>query len=340
MSNKWNLVWSEEFDSNIIDSKRWNFEVNDFGGYNNELQFYTDLPMNSKVNNGILTIIAMKHNYCNRQYTSARINTKGKFNFKYGRIEVCAKLPQGKGLWPAIWLLPEKENYGDWPLSGEIDIMENLGHDSKTIYGSIHYGDPKPNNKHFSSQYYLKNGFFSDTYHTFSVEWSEDKIEWFVDGDLYSTKTPTDLDQYPWRFDQAFYIILNLAVGGDWPGSPDNTTKFPQEMHIKYVRVYQIKDDISNIKINNQLLTKWTKDNETYYLMQIIIDNTTNKKIKDVIFKIPFGIVETWNCVVAQNTISLPPHINQNPLYPKQIYTFGGIFKKIPNFEIVKIIFE
>jgi beta-glucanase (GH16 family) len=169
-----------------------------------------------------------------------------KQSWKYGKIEVKAKLPQGQGIWPAIWMMPENDStYGEWPMGGEIDLMELLGNEPNKIYGTIHYGNP-----HEQSQgtYTLPNGqSFADSYHVFTIEWEPGEIRWYVDGHLYYTANnwfSRDLTNeadytYPAPFDQPFYMILNCAVGGTWPGNPDTTTVFPQEMDVDYVRVYQ-----------------------------------------------------------------------------------------------------
>ena len=173
-------------------------------------------------------------------FTSARINTKEKFSFTYGWVEGRMKLPRGKGLWPAFWMVGEKKKYGHWPHCGEIDIMENLGHQLSTIHGTIH-GPGYFTDTGITSAYTLPDGkMFKDDYHTFSAEWSIEKIEFLTDNQPYRTLTPSDLPaETKWVFDHPFSIILNLAVGGIWPGYPDSTTLFPQAFMVDYVRVYQ-----------------------------------------------------------------------------------------------------
>lgn len=239
------LVWQDEFDDPEIDLTKWEYEVNGQGGGNNELQYYTDREDNSSIYNGKLVIRALKETYTGpdgtREYTSARLRTKNKGDWKYGRFEIRAKLPYGQGLWPAIWMLPTDWVYGGWAASGEIDIMELLGQDPKKVYGTIHYGGQYPDNVHTGSSYSLITGSFSDDYHVFTFEWEENEMRWYVDGILYSTQTDwyTTGADYPAPFDQRFHILLNVAVGGNWPGDPDNTTTFPQTMLVDYVRVYQ-----------------------------------------------------------------------------------------------------
>ncbi|NOV01670.1 S-layer homology domain-containing protein [Paenibacillus planticolens] len=241
----WTLVWDDEFNGDAIDTYKWNF-VEGGGGYgNNELQYYTQRPENVRVENGSLVLQARPENYKGSSYTSAKLTTKGKGDWTYGRYEIRAKLPSGKGMWPAIWMMPSKSDFGGWPASGEIDIMELLGHEPNKIYGTIHYGNPYD---HTGGNYTLENRAFSDDFHTYSIEWKPGQIQWFVDGILYSTKNDwysrstnqTADNPYPAPFDRDFYLQLNLAVGGNWPGNPDATTDWtvPKQMAVDYVRVY------------------------------------------------------------------------------------------------------
>ncbi len=235
----WKLVWQDEFNGSEIDSTKWTHEVNGSGGGNNELQYYVNSRNNSFIKDGFLVIKAKEQNYKGKFYTSARLNTKNKADWKYGRFDVRAKLPIQQGMWPAIWMLPTDYVYGGWPKSGEIDIMEIIGQKPSTTHGTLHYGDPWPNNKHTGESYTLESGTFEDEFHVFSVEWEEDEIRWYIDDKLFSTKTPEDLSPKPWPFDQKFHMLLNVAVGGNWPGPPDENTKFPKYMFVDYVRVYQ-----------------------------------------------------------------------------------------------------
>lgn len=235
------LIWSDEFNGSMLDNSKWEHQIgNGSGGWgNNEKQYYR--AENTVVSNGYLTITAKKENYNNFNYTSSRIRTINKGDWKYGKFEMRAKMPGGKGIWPAFWMMPTESIYGGWAASGEIDIMEYLGHETKKVYGTIHYGGSWPNNKSSGGSYSLTSGGFNDDFHTFTLIWEERKMEWFVDGILYSTKTNwnTAGHSFPAPFDQKFHFILNLAVGGNWPGYPDETTAFPQEYVIDYVRVYQ-----------------------------------------------------------------------------------------------------
>lgn len=243
----YNLVWNDEFNGESIDSKKWGHEINADGGGNNELQYYTDRTENSYVKDGKLFIVAIKEDFSgpegNRQYTSARLRTANKGDWKYGRFEIKAKLPYGQGLWPAIWMLPTDWVYGGWAASGEIDIMELLGHEPDRVYGTLHYGGSWPNNTHTGDSYKLSQGSFAGDFHVFRLDWEENEIRWYVDGVLYETQKNwyTSGQEYPAPFDQRFHMLLNVAVGGNWPGSPNLSTPFPQIMEVDYVRVYQKK---------------------------------------------------------------------------------------------------
>ena len=241
----WKLAWSDEFDAEKLDYSKWGIEVNSFGGGNNELQLYTDRKENVRVENGHLIIEARDDKPdivgTTREYSSGRIRTKHRGEWKYCRVELRAKLPEGKGIWPAIWMLPTDEKYGGWASSGEIDIMELVGHEPTKVLGTLHYGDKWPNNEHSGETYKLPKGSFSDNFHTFAIEWEEGEIRWYVDNHHYQTqkKWNSKSAPFPAPFDQRFHLILNVAVGGNLPGAPDNTTKFPQQMLVDYVRIYQ-----------------------------------------------------------------------------------------------------
>lgn len=242
-AQEWQLVWSDEFDGAGLDQTKWSYQIGTgaplVGWGNNELQYYTNRPVNIDVFGGQLIITAMRENFSGMPYTSARIRTKNKGEWKYGKIEMRAKLPTGKGIWPAFWMLPTDEVFGGWPQSGEIDIMELIGSEPNKVHGTIHYGNPWPQNQFQGNAYTLPQGDFIDNFHTFRVEWAENEIYWFVDSVQYSFKGPRSLGQFNWPFNERFHIILNLAVGGNWPGSPDASTIFPQSFIVDYVRVYQ-----------------------------------------------------------------------------------------------------
>jgi len=236
------LVWADEFNGTAIDATKWSHQTGNGGWGNNELQNYTNSSLNSYVTNGKLHIKANEP--FQGQYTSARMRTINKGDWRYGKIEALIKLPEGQGIWPAFWMMPSQSVYGGWPSSGEIDIMEYLGHDTNTMYATCHTGISSTNKTQHGSSYSIA-GNFNTAFHLFSIEWQPNLIEWFLDGVLIHTTTPANLSPFSWPFDQQFHIILNVAVGGNWPGPPDNSTNFPQVMEVEYVRVYQQLDDIT-----------------------------------------------------------------------------------------------
>lgn len=251
------LMWADEFDGTSLNRDYWNVELHDPYWVNAELQKYVDSTDNIKVANGLLTIQPIKtvDSNGNVSYTSGRITTQDKVEFTYGRVEARLKVPTGQGFWPAFWMLSEDEwEYGYWPRCGEIDIMEILGHDTDLNYGTIHYGDPHAEGQ---GRYQLTDGTtFADDFHTFAVEWEPGCIRWYVDDVLYNTQTSwysTNDDgsivDYPAPFNHDFFIILNLAIGGNWPGSPNDSTDFSQNYQIDYVRVYQKDSYDENVSL-------------------------------------------------------------------------------------------
>ncbi|CAM2006425.1 Carbohydrate-binding protein [Acanthopleuribacter pedis] len=246
-SGDWRLVWQDEFDGPQIDTSKWDFEVNGAGGGNNELQYYTDRPQNAHIQDGKLVIQALAETYTGadgtRQYTSARLRTLNKGDWRYGKFEIRARLPRGQGMWPAIWMLPTDWVYGGWAASGEIDIMEAVnvgGRGGNRIYGTLHYGGPWPQNVHTGNNITPAKD-VSEHFHVYTVEWEEGEIRWYLDGEHYATQTEwwSSAAPYPAPFDRRFHMILNVAVGGTWPGSPDGSTQFPQRMEVDYVRVFE-----------------------------------------------------------------------------------------------------
>jgi beta-glucanase (GH16 family) len=200
------LIWEDDFSGEALDLSKWTPEVNDDGGGNNELQYYTDRDTNITVENGVLKITALKESYLTREYTSGRIVTKNKGDWRYGRVEASIKLPEGQGMWPAFWMLPTEEVYGGWPNSGEIDIMELVGGGSgdSTIYGTLHSGPPR---QYTNGSYKLTDAKFSEDFHLFAIEWSPDTIKWYVDDIMYSYKTAADIT--PWvPFQEKFHVIF------------------------------------------------------------------------------------------------------------------------------------
>jgi beta-glucanase (GH16 family) len=237
---KTQLVMSEEFDvDGAPKTALWSYNLGtgNNGWGNNELQYYTDASQNIKVEGGMLKITAIKESYMGSGYTSARILTKGKFEQKYGRMEARIKMPWGKGLWPAFWMLGANSNTVIWPQCGEIDIMEYLGSKPTSMFGTVH-GPGYSGGNAISKNYTLINDRFDNDFHVFGIEWGENYINYYVDDVLYNQITPKDVPG-EWVFNQPFYIILNMAVGGNFPGSPNSETVFPQTMSVDYVRVYQ-----------------------------------------------------------------------------------------------------
>ena len=249
----WQLVWSDEFEADILDTTKWEYMYGTGAQYglqgwgNFERQYYTDREENIYLKDGKLHIRALNESYRTRSYTSARIRTKGMADFRYGKFEIRAKLPEGQGLWPAIWMLPTENVYGGWPASGEIDIMELVGHEPDVVHGTVHYGPSPGEHRSRGWHYTLSDGKFSDDFHVFTIEWIPGRINWFVDGNWYTMATERNLAPYHWPFDQKFHLLLNVAVGGTWPGDPDDTTEFPQEMIVDWIRVYQDAELTSSI---------------------------------------------------------------------------------------------
>jgi beta-glucanase (GH16 family) len=241
------VVFSDEFDAPAgtpVDTSKWYFDTGD-NPSNAERQYYTDSTRNAVHDgNGNLVITARKENpadyrcwYGRCEYTSARLTTAGKFRTTYGRFEARIKIPRGQGIWPAFWLLGDNFGQVGWPDCGEIDIMENIGREPSTVHGTIH-GPGYSGGGGIGAAYTLPNGQqFADDFHVFAVEWSPNRIAWSVDGHVYQVRTPADLGGRRWVFDHDFFLILNVAVGGHWPGDPDGSTQFPQRMLVDYVRV-------------------------------------------------------------------------------------------------------
>ncbi len=240
------LVWSDEFDiPGKPDDTRWGYDLGDgcpnvCGWGNNELQYYTNDPKNVRVENGNLIIEAVREEKGGKSYTSTRMVSKGKGDWLYGRIEVRAKLPKGKGTWPAIWMLSTEWKYGGWPESGEIDIMEHVGYDPGIIHGTLHSG--KYNHlKGTQQEGKVSIPDAQDAFHVYAVDWTKDKVDFYVDDKKYHTVNRNASDDFNgWPFDQKFHLILNQAVGGNWGGKEGVDERiWPQRMEVDYVRVYQ-----------------------------------------------------------------------------------------------------
>ncbi len=244
----WTLVWSDDFtgpNGSSPDASKWVFDIGGGGWGNNELETYTSRTENAYLQDGVLVIQALKEDYTGpdgiaRHYTSARLKTQGRFAQTYGRFEARLKLPSGQGLWPAFWMLGGDVGEVGWPQCGEIDIMENIGREPAIAHGTIH-GPGYSGADGIGSAYTLPGGQrFADDFHVFAVEWETNAIRFYVDDQLYATRTPAELPTgTTWVYNHPFFLIMNVAVGGDWPGNPDGTTVFPQTMLVDYVRVYK-----------------------------------------------------------------------------------------------------
>lgn len=234
------VLWSDEFNGaagTAPNGAVWNYDTGGGGWGNNELQTYTTSTANAQLDGqGNLVITARKES--NGSYTSARLTTKGKQQPKFGRIEARIQIPRGQGIWPAFWMLGGGFPQTTWPTAGEIDIMENIGREPNYVHGTVHgpgySGSAGPSGAYEHPQDWS----FADTFHTFAVDWKPGSITWSVDGNTYFQVTPATVNGNQWVFDQPFFIILNVAVGGEWPGYPDGSTQFPQSMKVDYVRVY------------------------------------------------------------------------------------------------------
>ncbi len=244
---KWKLTWSDEFSghgSKSPNPAKWQIITGGTGWYHNELEYYTARKENLRQKHGKLILEVRKEDYTGPDHvtktvTSARLITQGKFTQRYGRFEARIKLPAGKGMWPAFWMLGDDHDTKGWPASGEIDVMENIG-DHHRIYGTLH-GPGFSGPQGLQSHYDLPEGQTVDgEFHLYAVEWEPEEIRFYVDNHIYATQTKAGLPVgATWVFDHPFYLLLNLGVGGSWPGYPDNTTKFPQQMLVDYIRVYE-----------------------------------------------------------------------------------------------------
>ncbi len=280
----WSLMWSDEFSGNTLNTNNWNFDIGtgNWGWGNNELQYYTNSNQNLFLANGLLHIMAKQQAFGTSNYTSARINSSNKFNFTYGRLEARIKLPMGQGLWPAFWLLGQNINEVSWPACGEIDVMEHVNNNDY-INGTLHWNQ---NGHQYNGS---TTSFDPEAFHQYMIEWDENKIQWFIDGISFKTMNITANSMN--AFHQPFFVILNLAVGGLWPGSPDNTTPFPSEMLVDYVRYYQPE-------IVNGMDNKEQKNIEVYVAGEILhFKNPKNQEVQ-------FFITNSLGQVVTENNFS------------------------------------
>ena len=232
------LVWSDEFNGSAIDQSKWGYDLGGGGWGNNELQAYTNSNNNAFVSGGNLTIVARREQSGNNAYTSARMLTKGKQTFVFGRTDIRAKIPKGKGIWPAIWMLGADIDQNNWPKCGEIDIMELRGSRPTELLSTMHFGDP---NRVLRGTTSIQPVDLSADFHIYSAVRSKDQIRFFIDGTQYFTFSSSDVGSSPYPFNNPFFMILNVAVGGDFDGNPDASTTFPQQMLVDYVKHFQYK---------------------------------------------------------------------------------------------------
>ena len=240
----WELVWSDEFDGDTINPANWAFELGGWGWGNGEAQYYTDRPENARVENGLLVIEARQEKYEDSYYTSARLVTQGLQEFQYGRIEARIKVPPGAGLWPAFWMLgsdfsrnPDNPIESNWPQAGEIDIMEYVGREPDLVMGTAH--GPGYSGAGGLTRWNRQEFPIADEFHTFAIEWQENEITWFFDGEPYFTLTPEVTGDREWVFNKEYFLLLNMAVGGQLAGTIGLDTAFPANAYVDYVRVYQ-----------------------------------------------------------------------------------------------------
>lgn len=235
----YHLAWSDEFNGNALNTQDWNYEQGGTGWGNNELENYTSRTQNVFVSAGHLVIEARQESYGGNNYTSGRITTQAKQTFTYGRIDIRAKLPVSKGMWPALWMLGSNISTVNWPGCGETDIMELIGTYPGRVTGSLHWLQSGGSEGTYNNNYNLSAGDFSQQFHVFSIIWQKDSVQFLVDDQPFVNGGASDVTSGTYPFNSPFFFIFNVAVGGNWPGSPDNTTVFPQRMFVDYVRVFQ-----------------------------------------------------------------------------------------------------
>jgi beta-glucanase (GH16 family) len=266
----WNIVWSDEFNGSSINASNWTFDIgNGSGGWgNNEQEYYTSRPQNAYVSNGLLHIVGLNQPYDGYNYTSARMKSEGLFTALYGRFAFRVKLPGGQGLWPALWMMPEDSVYGGWAASGEIDIMENVGSNLTNVFGTLHFGGPYPDNvQSYGPSYNFPPGGPVTNFNTYLLEWTTNAINWYINGQLYETQTSwwsssttntSNRNPYPAPFNQPFYLIMNLAIGGTLGGTINNSI-FPSDMQVDYVRLYNLTPplQLAASLSNGTLLLTW-----------------------------------------------------------------------------------
>jgi len=237
VADGWKLAWHDEFDGSAIDPANWTYDTGAGGWGNGEAEHYTNRPENARLENGFLVIEARKEAYQGADYTSARLKTQGLREFQYGRIEARMQVPAGQGMWPAFWMLGSNIASKNWPACGELDIMEYIGKEPTAIFGTMH--GPGYSGANGISKASRQKDPIADSFHTYAIEWDQNSVRWFFDGTLYHTVIRTDIGSKDWAFNQPFFILLNLAVGGQWPGPVGPQTVFPAQLRVDYVRVFQ-----------------------------------------------------------------------------------------------------
>lgn len=237
----WKTSWADEFDGPEINSTIWTHEIGngDNGWGNQELEYYTDAPENSRIQNGNLVIEARNDSWNGKLYTSARMVTKDKKTMLYGRVDIRAKLPTGQGIWPALWMLGTNLDTKGWPACGETDIMELIGKEPATSHATVHFGSDVGSHKYTGKAYNLSGEIFNDRFHVFSLVWERNQLWFYVDDILFYDFTSQDTQGQPYPFNEPSFFIFNVAIGGQWPGNPDATTVFPQLMVVDYIRVFE-----------------------------------------------------------------------------------------------------
>jgi beta-glucanase (GH16 family) len=320
MAQERNLVWYDQFNGPSIDTSVWSFE---HGPSNDNVQFYTNRTQNAVVADGELQLIALKESYSGYNFTSALVRTKNSLNWRYGRIEARIKLPGSNGFVPAFWILPSDDRYGWWPNSGEIDIMEHPTNQLDKIYGTVHTGTYNSFTGSGSKGSIIQIPDAETEFHIYAIEWTEEQVDFYVDDQKYFTFNNEHSGPGTWPFDQPFYIILNLAVGGGWVGSPDNATIFPAKMEIDYVRVYQYQNDMS---INGKDFLLYNKHGISYTVPEIsgadyiwkvpghaqIVSGENTNRI-DVDYGILGGAISsTMNTPSGSVEMKFPVHVSSN----------------------------
>ena len=266
-AQQWNIVWSDEFNGSAINPNNWAFESGNNNGWgNSELEYYTGRPQNAYVSNGLLHIVARQESYGGFNYTSARMKTQGRFTKAYGRFEFRAKLPPGSGYWPAFWLLGSNISTVGWPACGEVDVMENKGSVLDKVQGTIHYSNASNQHLQETGYYLLPGGDSVTNFHSYLLEWRTNAILWYVDNQLYETQTnwSSSTGAYPAPFNEPFFIVMNLAIGGAYLGNPSTNTinantVFPGELQIDYVRVWDLTEplEISAAQSGSTITLSW-----------------------------------------------------------------------------------